>query len=76
MTCRHRESWPIAGGRIEWCHACGAWRILVEKTAQQLAVVSPWCRVGETYESFDKRRLAYARARATRNAKRKQAVGR
>ncbi len=27
QRCRHeRNSWLLAGGHIEWCFACGAWR--------------------------------------------------
>jgi len=29
--CYHqRNSWLIAGGHIEWCYACGAWRQLIQ----------------------------------------------
>lgn len=24
--CRHRNSWLLAGGLIEWCYECGAFR--------------------------------------------------
>jgi hypothetical protein len=31
QRCRHeRNSWLIAGGYIEWCFACGAWRQLIQ----------------------------------------------
>jgi hypothetical protein len=28
MSCRHRRTWVILGGRAEWCYECGAWRRL------------------------------------------------
>lgn len=28
MTCRHRTSWLVASGWIEWCYRCGAIRVM------------------------------------------------
>ena len=43
---RHeRSSWLIAGGYIEWCYQCGAWRQLRRSDARfanVLVVASPW----------------------------------
>jgi hypothetical protein len=25
-NCRHRKTWLVAGGHIEWCYECGAMR--------------------------------------------------
>jgi hypothetical protein len=44
---RHeRSSWLIAGGHIEWCYQCGAWRQLRRDPALANAFVaaSPWQR--------------------------------
>lgn len=44
---RHeRSSWLIAGGQIEWCYQCGAWRHLRRDPALANAFVaaSLWLR--------------------------------
>ena len=48
-TPRHRperNSWLIAGGAIEWCYQCGAWRSLrpVNDTSNVLTATSKWQR--------------------------------
>lgn len=48
-TPRHRHernSWLIAGGAIEWCYQCGAWRSLrpVNATGNVLTAISKWQR--------------------------------
>ena len=42
-NCRHRGSWLLAGGIIEWCYECGAWRKMTERGMAQVDVASPWC---------------------------------
>jgi len=41
---RHdRSSWLIAGGYVEWCYQCGAWRQLVrEHPGNVLRPAGPW----------------------------------
>lgn len=72
MACKHRSSWLIAGGYIEWCHGCGAFRNLSHMggVSSALAVVSPWCRVGESHDVFQRRKEAYIKAQHTRARKR------
>ena len=47
-TPRHRHernSWLIAGGYIEWCYQCGAWRNLrPADMGDGMAPASPWHR--------------------------------
>ena len=68
MPCKHRSSWLIAGGYIEWCHDCGAFRNLSWMGGENAAfmVVSPWCRTGESHEQFQRRKEAYIKAKHTR----------
>ena len=61
MSCRHRSTWLIAGGLIEWCHDCGAFRNLapVSFRINSVAPISSWCLVGMDHEAFVKKDLAW-----------------
>jgi hypothetical protein len=49
MSCRHRDSWLIAGGSHEWCYRCGALRQMRERGIGEVVPISPWVRpVGPT----------------------------
>ena len=48
-TPRHRHertSWVIAGGAVEWCYQCGAWRSLrpVNAAGNVLTAITKWQR--------------------------------
>lgn len=46
MSCRHRQSWLLMGGYLEWCYQCGAFRRLerVKDSTNAVGPVTPWCR--------------------------------
>lgn len=44
MTCRHRDTWIIAGGAWEWCYRCGALRQLRPLGPTSCTPASPWAR--------------------------------
>lgn len=46
MMCRHRKSWLVAGGFIEWCYECGAIRKMgrVAGTENAVAPRSTWAK--------------------------------
>lgn len=39
---RHRKSWLIAGGRLEWCYECGAFRPLHQIPPNSCTPAGPW----------------------------------
>ena len=40
---RHeRKSWLIAGGWIEWCYVCGAWRMMRQVDSTGVCPDGPW----------------------------------
>jgi hypothetical protein len=66
MTCRHRNSWLIAGGSHEWCYQCGALRQMQETGIAQVTPRSPWVRptgpTGENpFTAWSRRIPAYLR---------------
>lgn len=74
--CRHRNSWLLLGGLVEWCYQCGAWRQLKANGLNSLAVVGPWCVPtgpnGENpHEWFRKRKAQYEKARATKRGRKR-----
>lgn len=40
--CRHRGSWLVAGGAIEWCYACGSFRTLAHGSGNVVYPMSCW----------------------------------
>lgn len=63
MRCRHKKSWLIAGGLIEWCNDCGAFRNLapVSLKVNAVKVISSWCCPKMSYDDFEKKDLAWKR---------------
>ena len=52
-TCKHRATWIMAAGRLEWCYHCGAVRILERNEKSNTCFpVSPWqCPTGPNGEN-------------------------
>ncbi len=45
--CKHRKSWIVCGGHLEWCYQCGAIRQLVKTGPAASTVGGPWtCPTG------------------------------
>jgi len=63
--CRHSRSWLIAGASIEWCHECGAFRLLVpvKGSTNTVASHSVWCKPGQDFDEWQQRSEAYRRRR-------------
>ncbi len=70
MTCKHRKSWLLLGGSLEWCHVCGAWRRLRPVSELSVAADGPWCYVGMEHEDFVKSEQRYRRQMFTRRQNR------
>ena len=74
MTCRHsNHSWLIAGGLIEWCYRCGAFRRLRITGDVTLSVDGAWAiptgRDGKNpWDTYSKKDAAF-------RAKRKEGAG-
>ena len=53
--CRHRKSWIVCGGYIEWCYECGALRKMKHIKDNQFAPNSYWANpTGGDENPFDK----------------------
>lgn len=79
-VCRHRHSWIIASGRVEWCYHCGAFRPLrvVGPAASSpiSEVAGPWVRPtgpdGENpWETCKKNEEAWLKRMTTKRKNRK-----
>jgi len=44
MACKHRHSWILAGGLVEWCYQCGAVRLLRRVDRTISAPATGWNR--------------------------------
>lgn len=59
MSCRHRDTWLIASGYLEWCWRCGALRELFYDKDYTLIPTSYWVRPTATgknpYDKWKKR---------------------
>lgn len=67
MTCRHKDSWDLAGGSIEWCNTCGAFRLSLPASLGRAMPEpnSPWCRPGDDLDEFrDRKTPAWRKRRA------------
>ena len=42
--CRHRATWLVAGGHIEWCYECGAIRRLTTEAPNISIPLGKWAR--------------------------------
>ena len=43
-SCRHNKTWLIAGGMIEWCYVCGAYRVMKRIGVNQVCPDTKWTR--------------------------------
>jgi len=56
--CRHRRSWIMASGLIEWCYSCGAVRVLKQTSPCASIPASTWTRpVGSGENPYNKVRV-------------------
>lgn len=74
--CKHRRSWLLFGGLLEWCYQCGAFRNM-EATHGGNAIYpeSPWCyptgpNGDNPFNEWNKRKASYLMGRETRRANR------
>lgn len=72
--CRHRGTWLICGGSVEWCYECGAWRQTKELGIASVVADSPWCYpvgVGaeNPWSAWDDRREFWRRRYRSRSVK-------
>lgn len=44
QRCRHRKTWLIAAGTVEWCYACGAFRRCQHTRPTAVVPTTPWCK--------------------------------
>ena len=64
VRCRHRDSWLLLGGDLEWCYRCGAFRTLAHAEGNIVYPTSGWAKpVGPTgknpWDKWDEARLTY-----------------
>lgn len=74
LPCKHSKTWLIAGGRIEWCYQCGAFRTLNELISGGSVVCSAWCSpsTDNPWDAWRKRTKAWKKASETRALKRRR----
>lgn len=41
--CRHRRTWLVAAGYMEWCYECGVFRTMEQTSATSCKPMSAWC---------------------------------
>ena len=69
MRCKHKKSWIIAGGALEWCNDCGAFRSLapVSFKINVCTVISSWCHPKMDHDEFAKKDMAWRKRYLVRN---------